>query len=209
MIGWLKSRGVNRALNPSSFSSPEEDAALVQRVLESDPDALAVLADRLVCVPRILRTLDNQNRRVLGHTELEDLAQDTLLRLWQKLASFPSYATLEMWVYRFCQFEYLNRLRRLDRQSRVLRAVENPPEAQVLDPEPDPIDWGERLDTVLDALGPPEADVIRMKHFEERTFDELASALNMPVNTAKARYYRGLAKLREQLEREHGMEDLL
>ena len=47
-----------------------------------------------------------------------------------------------------------------------------------------------------------------MKHFEERSFEEVALAFHIGVNTAKARYYRGLVKLRERLQRWHSAEDL-
>jgi RNA polymerase sigma-70 factor (ECF subfamily) len=186
--------------------NPADDANLVQAALRGERAALAQLAARLVCVPRILHALDQQRRGLLGKSELEDLAQDTILRLWQKLESFPAYATLEMWAFRFCQYEYLNRLRRLDRHSRPSMA--KPPEPEVQDPEPESIDWGAQLDMALDDLDPAEAELIRMKHFEERTFEEVAKAFHIPVNTAKARYYRGLAKLRERLRRWHSAEDL-
>ena len=41
-----------------------------------------------------------------------------------------------------------------------------------------------------------------MKHFEELTFPEIGKRIGMPANTAKTRYYRGLAKL-ETLMRGH------
>ena len=208
MLVWLEFHGVGEVLDQGPRPTPEQDAALVRRALSGERRAVDALAARLVCVPRILWALDRQRRRLLGESEIEDLAQDTVLRLWQKLGAFPSYATLEMWAYRFCQYEYLNRLRRLDRRSRVLGAVPDPPEKPVHDPEPDPIDWSTRLDDALDELSTSEAEVIRMKHFEERTFEELAEALGVSSNTAKARYYRGLAKLRERLERRHAPEDL-
>ena len=45
--------------------------------------------------------------------------------------------------------------------------------------------------------------MIRLKHFQELTFEEISSRLSIPANTAKTKYYRGLEKLRETL-RAHG-----
>jgi DNA-directed RNA polymerase specialized sigma24 family protein len=39
-----------------------------------------------------------------------------------------------------------------------------------------------------------------MKHFEERTFEEIAAALGASPNTIKSRYYRGMLELRRILE---------
>lgn len=206
MLRWLHSPRVSHGAQHGFPPNPADDANLVQAALRGERPALAQLAARLVCVPRILHALDQQRRGLLGRGELEDLAQDTVLRLWQKLEAFPPYATLEMWAFRFCQYEYLNRLRRLDRHSRVL--IEEGAEPVVQDPEPESIDWGAQLDLALDDLDPAEAELIRMKHFEERSFEEVALAFHIRVNTAKARYYRGLVKLRERLQRRHSAEDL-
>ena len=49
-------------------------------------------------------------------------------------------------------------------------------------------------------LGPPGADVIRMKYFGQMTFEEIARLQDVSPNTAKTRFYRGLVKLRAMLE---------
>jgi DNA-directed RNA polymerase specialized sigma24 family protein len=41
--------------------------------------------------------------------------------------------------------------------------------------------------------------VIRLKHFEGRTFREIGEVLEIPANTAKTHYYRGLEWLRRRL----------
>ena len=51
----------------------------------------------------------------------------------------------------------------------------------------------------MERVGPPASDIIRMRHFDELEFEDIARRANQPVNTIKARYYRGLARLRELL----------
>ncbi len=51
----------------------------------------------------------------------------------------------------------------------------------------------------LDQLGPPDADVIRGKHFDGLTFEGIGRALGASPNTVKYWYYRGMDKLRQQL----------
>ena len=51
----------------------------------------------------------------------------------------------------------------------------------------------------LESLEEDEAAVVRLKHFEDLTFERLAEVLGIPTNTAKTRYYRGMRKLRRRL----------
>jgi len=53
---------------------------------------------------------------------------------------------------------------------------------------------------MLNRVGGIEARVIRLKHLESLTFEELSARLDLPANTAKTYYYRGLARLRAMLE---------
>ncbi|HVS17567.1 MAG TPA: sigma factor-like helix-turn-helix DNA-binding protein, partial [Planctomycetota bacterium] len=58
------------------------------------------------------------------------------------------------------------------------------------------------LEAALDRLTPEAARTIRAKHFEGLDFEGIATRAGLPLNTVKARYYRGLARLREILDRE-------
>ena len=52
----------------------------------------------------------------------------------------------------------------------------------------------------LERLDPVDADVVRLKHFEELTVEEIGGRLGLPTNTAKTKYYRGLGRLHEALK---------
>ena len=51
----------------------------------------------------------------------------------------------------------------------------------------------------LRKIGREEAEVIRLKHFEGQTFEEISRHLGLSPNTVKTRYYRGLEELRPLL----------
>jgi DNA-directed RNA polymerase specialized sigma24 family protein len=53
----------------------------------------------------------------------------------------------------------------------------------------------------LAQIDPVQECVIRLKHFEHLTFEEIATRLGGNSNTAKTHYYRGLVRLRELLGR--------
>jgi RNA polymerase sigma factor (sigma-70 family) len=53
----------------------------------------------------------------------------------------------------------------------------------------------ERLEHLLETLGGQEAELLRLKHFEGMTFQQIGQHLSLSPNTAKAVYYRGLRRL--------------
>jgi RNA polymerase sigma-70 factor (ECF subfamily) len=185
---------------PAGESDPalahRADLELVQNVLAGDPAALDRLVEQLRCAPRFLHAINERAGGPLTETELADLSQDVLLLVWEKLSTFEGRATLETWTWRFCWLETRNRIRQ------VIRERRNAP-SSMLDELPAP-EASNRIveDAVelgLEELGPPPSEVIRLKHFEGRTFPEIAELLWIPLNTAKSHYYRGLDRLRQRL----------
>lgn len=170
------------------------DHELVRAALAREPRAVDELCERLRCVGRILVVLNVRAGRKLDDHDLADLVQDVLLLLWRKLETFSDESSLETWAYGVARFELLNALRRKKRHAVSITEVE--PEGR---PEADETsdarhDAGALL-TAIDELGTTDARLLRLKHLEELTFEEIGARLDMSVNTAKTRYYRALARL--------------
>jgi RNA polymerase sigma-70 factor (ECF subfamily) len=175
------------------------DAALVRDALAGDPGARERLATGLVQVLRILSVLNARAGGRLPATDVEDLAQDTLVRVWQKIATFQGQTTLAAWLFRFCYLEYQNRIRTRSRAPRMDAAdVAALARARVEDPTDERVEWLERL---VEELAPPDAEVLRLKHFEELSFTAIAERLGIPPSTVKTRYYRGLEQIERRLAR--------
>lgn len=201
VVGEPRTRWLPMCPDPerSSEELREEDRALASACLRGDAGSLEVLASRLTCVPRILASINHRMGGPLGEEDLADLSQDTLIVIWGKLGSFEGRGRLETWAYRFCFLEFMNRLRRTERRQRVVGAS-----LESLDSVPSPIEPSVRefevLEVGLAELGSPEADVIRMKHFDGWTFDDIAARLGQAPSTVKSQYYRGLDWLKRRLE---------
>jgi RNA polymerase sigma-70 factor, ECF subfamily len=180
------------------------DLDLARRARAGDALAIELLCRRLACVPAILRDRHARYGSPLKAEDLEEVQQATLVALWSKLGSFEGRASLETWAFRFTVLELLKCLARYDRGRRLIADADaelaRTPDREAPEPPMEP----ERIHASLDAIGPPANDIIRMRHFEERSFDDIAQAYAEPVNTIKARYYRGLQRLREILQRSRG-----
>lgn len=188
----------------AAVGTPERsaDLALVRRVLTGDELAFEALRQRLARLPAMLRHQDARLGRPLNETELEDVVRDTVAALWAKLATFEGRATLETWMYRFAALELLKAVQRKCRAPQSLEDPWSAPDAaaeEARESEPD-FDRAD-LEAGLAGLTDGAAAVIRQRHFEGLEFEEIALRAQLPLNTVKARYYRGLARLKEILVR--------
>jgi RNA polymerase sigma-70 factor (ECF subfamily) len=173
------------------------DRDLVANVLGGDAGALEVLIARLRCVPAFLAGRNGQFGRLLSAHELEDLVQDTLIAIWQKLSQYRGDARLESWVCQFSEFHLRNALRKAYARRAVAAGDPDGPAAPGRDSSVDL----EAVHLAIQDLDEPEAVVVRLKHFDGLTFDEIAARLACSPNTAKTRYYRALERLRGTLLR--------
>lgn len=156
---------------------------------------------RLGCVSRYLSAINRRFGRPLGADALEDLGQNVLLLVWERLPSFLGQASLETWVYRFCLFQMLNAARRENRLRDRSEALDATLEEQAVEM---PVDRGLRdseLLALLRLLSAREAEVVRLRHFEDLEIAEIAELLQVSASSVKTFYYRAITKLREPLAR--------
>jgi RNA polymerase sigma-70 factor (ECF subfamily) len=173
---------------------PHADLDLVRRALQRDRNGLQELASRLRCVPRLLAVRNARLGGAFRPEELADLSQDVLLIVWRKLKEYRGFSALDGWLYRISRYEYMNALRRLPGRTDSLDEL-------ALDPSQESNPWEfEDVHRGLERIGDKEAEIIRLKHFEDLTFEEIGARLGISPNTAKARYYRGLRALAPLLE---------
>ena len=182
----------------------EDDLRLVQRVLGGDPQATDELLRRLRCLPVILSARNRRLGSPLDSALLQDLAQDTVVAIWTRLSTFTGNSSLEAWVYRFCLHKHLAQVRNRGRRVRI-EAVETPLLSRAPAPEEGVAVDEEMLYRSLDELDEERALVVRLKHFEDLTFEEIAQRLSISPNTVKTHYYRALKSLRDFLVRHGGL----
>ncbi|MEM7203013.1 MAG: sigma-70 family RNA polymerase sigma factor [Planctomycetota bacterium] len=169
------------------------DLALVRAALAGRRGARRKLARRLLCTRRLLATVAAGMHCRVDQDELEDLAQETMTRAWEKLAAFEGRASLETWLYRFCYLELMNFLRSRRRQPKPVADFGDVPFPEPVAPA---LPSSSGLDHLLRHLAPREAEVVRLRHVEQLEFREVGDVLGVSASTAKTSYYRGLGKLR-------------
>jgi RNA polymerase sigma-70 factor (ECF subfamily) len=130
----------------------------------------------------------------------EDLAQDTMLAVWNKAGYFDSSrASASTWIFTIAR-NLRTDLHRRNRDPKVLA------EALEHDPEPMPSDHvltverESRVRAALEQISSEQALVIRLSFFEDRPQSEIAQVLGIPLGTVKSRVRLAMSKLRSLVE---------
>lgn len=132
----------------------------------------------------------------------EELAQESLLRLWQHAAAYdPRRSAVSTWLFRIGRNLCIDRARRLRyqaAQTETLRLYDIGPDACATEDHAD----AATLERRINALSPVQARLIRMSYFEARSHQEIASELGMPLGTVKSHMRRAFLRLQRELGEE-------
>jgi RNA polymerase sigma factor (sigma-70 family) len=161
--------------------------------------------------------------RLNGSREhIEDLAQEVFLRLYRALPAFRGEALLATYLYRIVVNVAQDEWKRRRRVERPLVSISSP----VSSNEDGDIDWEDRLahpgldaeeqlsqkqfqqlvERQLQHLSDVERTVLVLYHQEERSYEQIADALKLPMGTVRTHLHRGRKKLREGIQQQQTAE---
>lgn len=173
------------------------DLELAGAVLAGAPGALDRFVARLDGMFRFATVRNAQYGGPLTRQELEDCVQDSTITIWQKLGEFRGESSLPTWAFRICDFTLRNAGRKALR--RRAPAPEDVPEATGASGDLRAIDEVDAVETAMARLPAEDAAIVRAKHYQELTFEQIGGKFSLPANTVKTRYYRALTVLKRHL----------
>lgn len=182
-------------------SDHSADRTLVERVVAGDPGAREQVAVHLARVPAIVEVLVEETSERVRRQELPDLVQDCLEVVWRRLPTYEGRASLSTWIFRVCELELWNGRRRLRKHS----LPSSGPDGRLAErasSRDDPARRIERLDLsqALSTLTPIAETIVRLRHFDDLTFDQIATLTGLTTGPVKERYYRALGRLHDWFE---------
>lgn len=172
-----------------------EEQHLLQRLIGHDEQAFATLYSRYA--PVLQRTL----RRTLSASDLVDeVLDDVMLVLWQDAAQFPATVPLGAWLQGIARHKALKALRRhatsplLREQVEALMRSPQQPEEALLESEQSLL-----LHQELAAMPTADRELLEQWLYQGCSYQELAERAGAPLNTVKARLFRGKRRLAARL----------
>jgi RNA polymerase sigma-70 factor (ECF subfamily) len=181
------------------------DQHLIERLRARDHSAVSDLASQYSSRIRQLAL-----RYVKNEEDAEEVVQDVLMKVYQKIEAFRGDAALSSWIYRITFNTAMSRLR----SSRASRR-----EVELLPAEPAGSDWApfiadwssmgddevlrgelrEKLRKALAGLPTIYRVPVLLRDVQGLTTEEASAALHVKDQTLKSRLHRGRMILRDQL----------
>jgi RNA polymerase sigma-70 factor (ECF subfamily) len=185
-----------------------DDAQILAGVRAGDETAAAALHDRVR--PQIDRTLI----RLLGRRDRdhEELAQAAIVQLVMTIDRFRGDCSLDHWTARVTAHAVYNEIRRRRRMRRVFSESSDAPDpVSSTNPEHDALLRGllHRVRECLDRLEPNKAWTLMLHDVCEYDLREIAEITSVSVSAAQTRLVRGRRELREIVESDPELAELV
>jgi RNA polymerase sigma-70 factor (ECF subfamily) len=193
----------------TSAAEAAHDATLIQRFNQGDETAFVEIMERYQAKIFSIALGLLRNR-----ADAEEIAQDTFIRAHRGLARFRGDSSLATWLHRIAvnlsrnRYWYFFRRRRhttlsLDCQLgsenestfAELIAADAPNPAQ----ENTRSEFSELIAACMEKLDASHREILTLRNVLNRSYEEIATALNLNVGTVKSRIARARQNLRAQL----------
>ncbi len=183
----------------------EDEAALISDALAGNQKAYTALVDQhRAAIFHII------NKIVRNEDVANDLVQETFMKAFSSLAMYRSEYRFSTWLYKIAANASIDYLRKKRIQAlsldRPLETKDGQVEFEVADytyhPERDLERKQQRfsIDEAIESLPPKYREVIIYRHKEDKSYEEIADLLNIPVGTVKARIFRARELLKKKLK---------
>ncbi len=179
---------------------PELDELTLVRAQRGDARARRDLVDRY---QRPVFALLSRMLHARGHQPaVEDLAQETFLRVFKALERFDrgGRARLSTWILTIATNLATDHLRKRRVATDSLSEAHEPAAAGATDADAERQRLAEVLRRAIDDLTPEYRAAFLLREYHEFEYTEIASSLQIDLGTVKSRLSRARAALRRSLE---------
>lgn len=144
-------------------------------------------------------------RRMTGnHLDADEIVQEVLLVLYNKLKTFEFKSSLYTWIYTITNTRSINYLKKknlksffslddiLNKKSEEKDVIENLEDKQKL----------EKLEKALQKLPIKQREVFIMRNYDELSYEEISEITGKSVGALKANHFHALNKIKELIKNE-------
>lgn len=187
-----------RSFPPSlDHSISDEDLLEYLRTPQSAEAAFGLLIDRYS------RSLYAVIRRiVLSHESADDVLQNTLIKVWTRIAQFRGQSKLSTWLYSIATNEALSHLRSERSRAHYPLETDEYDLSQTL--MSDPYFDGDEVEATfiqaIDRLPEKQKITFQLRYFEDLPYSEISQITGTSIGALKANYHHALHKLKQYID---------
>ncbi len=176
----------------------EKEFALVRKFIDGDEQAFNELV-------RLYQTkIYAHARRMLGnHMDADEVTQEVIIVLYNKLDTFQFNASLSTWIYKVTSTRCLNAIRKRKVKRFLMLDDDEVGELKYTEDVVADIDNRDKLkqlDNVLLKLPVKQREVFVLRNFEELSYEEISDITGKSVGGLKANYFHALKKVTELMK---------
>jgi len=174
---------------------PEEnpDYDLVRRFLNGDESSFNQLARKYQA-----KIYWHARRMTGNHLDADEIVQEVLLVLFEKLKNFNFQSSLFTWIYRITITRSINYIKRqklrrfvsFDEEENCGLSTDDEIVKNIEDKEK-----LKKLDSVLQILPEKQREIFLLRHFDELSYEEIAQITGKSVGGLKANYFHAFEKV--------------
>jgi len=129
----------------------------------------------------------------------EDIVQDTFIASYQNINGFNVKRKFSPWIYRIAHNKAINELRKAKRTTSIndISELPSPEDLNQIEEKLDNKKSKKILINDIASLPLKYQEVIILRFFEDKNYEEISDILKIPRNTVGVRIKRGLERLRK------------
>lgn len=182
----------------------QEDKRLIRAALHGDEKAFESLLNKY---KNLVFTI--MLKMVRNPQEAEDLTQEAFMKAFHSLSSFNDEFAFSTWLMKIATNNCIDFLRKRKLKTysihQPLQYKDEQIEIELPDQEPGPektllqTERGKIIQEAIDQLPERYRYVILLRHKEEKSYEEIAEIMNLPLGTVKAQIFRAREILNKKL----------
>ncbi len=170
------------------------DFELIKRFVDGDESAFNIL------VSRYQEKIYWHARRMTGnHLDADEILQEVLLVLYDKLKTFEYKSSVYTWIYTITHTRSINYIKR-----NKIKSFFSLSEAKNIEDKKNDVvvnlEQKQKLDLIekaLQQLPVKQREVFIMRNYDEMTYDEISKVTGTSTGALKANYFHALNKIKE------------
>ncbi len=139
-------------------------------------------------------------RLLSNREEAEDAVQDIMLKVFEKVRYYQPKGSFTSWLYKIAYNHCLNLLRRRKLQQQISRLFGREAAAESTEQAVENKMFSEPLASALEKLTVEERNLLILRIFEDKSFEEIGEILGRNMEAVKKRYGRIKHKLKASMD---------
>lgn len=175
------------------------DEKLVDLVLQNQDNFLYLMKRYESKLMRYILRLSN-----VRHEEAEDILQEVFIKVYQNLNSFDKKLKFSSWIYRITHNQVISNFRKikarpisvdLEKSDDIVQKIASDLD---LDKQTDLVYLREKISPLLQKLDPKYRDILILRFWEDKSYQEISDILKKPSGTVAAMINRAKKQIKQE-----------